>query len=58
MNQNIIGLVLKTSGYPDQVALYQYGCHGKSLTTFDYGEIRNFLDMEILKFTWLPLTKW
>ena len=21
---------------------------------FDYGEIRNFLDMEILKFTWLP----
>ena len=29
MDQNIIGLVLKTSGYPDQVALS--GCHGNQV---------------------------
>ena len=29
MDQNIMGLVLKTSGYPDQVALS--GCHGNQV---------------------------
>ena len=30
MDQNIIGLVLKTSGHPDQVALS--GCHGNQVS--------------------------
>ena len=29
MDQNIIGLVLKTSGYPDQIAVS--GCHGNQV---------------------------
>ena len=30
MDQNIIGLVLKTSGYPDQVVVS--GCHGNQVS--------------------------
>ena len=46
MDQNI-GLVLKTSGYPDQVALS--GCHGNQskLQNFHIQKIPNFAIIKI-----------
>ena len=40
MDQNIIGLVLKTSGYPDQVALSD--CHGNQVN-FKVSIFKKFL---------------